>query len=228
MAVSVSLYLNAQAQAQLAQLKAANAAPLARIDARVKAVNTQQDAVQTLRTETNELRESLEKLQSADPAKREEAIRAFVAQYNELTSAFKSRTAKGGSLATAIDVRMAQGGLRNPFQSIEAILALRAAGVETTREGLKVSGAPGEEFDAQSIVIAFESTLAMLERRLDSVSTRLESTVTRLGNDRERYERIVERANERTERSFVKMYQVMQAMQAANGNSGGGGLSIFG
>ena len=100
--------------------------------------------------------------------------------------------------------------------------------METTRAGLEVSGAPGEEFDAQGLVVAFESTLAMLERRLDSVSMRLESTVTRLGNDRERYERIVARADERTERSFVKMYQVMQAMQQATGGNTGGGLSIFG
>ncbi len=229
MAVPISVYLNAQAQTQLAQLKAANAIPLSRIDARVQAANTQQTAVQALRSETSELRETLASLQGADPAKREDAIRAFVAQYNELTTAFKSRTAKGGTLATATDVRMAQGGLRGPFQSIEALLALRAAGVETTREGLKVTGAPGAEFDAEAITQAFESTLSMLERRLGSVSQRLENTVTRLGNDRERLESIVSRANSRTEKSFMKMYQVMQAMQAAGGGgTAGGGLSIFG
>ena len=227
MTSSATVYLSATAQTQLNQLKAANATPLNRIDARSQAATKQQSSVTTLSSEATQLRDALEKLKSADAAGQADAIKTFVKEYNDLTTAFKSATGKGAVLSSASEVRFAQSNLRDPFQTIDVLSALKSAGVETTREGLKVAGAPSGTLDIASIAAAFENTLTQVDKRLSSVKTRLDNQLSNLSKERARVALTVERRNERTEQSYLKMYQVMQAMQGGSGGSTGA-ISLFG
>ena len=225
MVAPMTVYLNASAQAQLSQLKAANAVPLNRIDARSQTATKQQTSVTALKTEATQVRTALDKLKTAADAGKADAVATFVKEYNELINAFKSSTGKGAVLSTASELRFDQGNLRTPFQTSAVLSALKDAGVETTRDGLKLSGAAPGTFDVSAIATAFESTLSAVEGRLSSAGSRLDGQLSRLSQERSRVSLLVDRANTRTEQSYMRMYQVMQAAQSGENS---GAVSLFG
>jgi len=223
---SPTVFLPSSAMSQLNQLKAANNIAINKIDARRSDVNKQSTAASGLKTEADQLKDALGKLSSATDKKA--AVETFVKEYNDLFKAVKTQTAKGATLSRAFDIRTAQSNLREPFLSPDVLSSMRALGIESTREGLKVSGEPDPTANMTTFVNAFQSTVDKVQARIDSFSSRVSQSLERLDKEKERVSERVERMNKRTELSFLKMYQVMQAASNANGSNSSGGVSIFG
>lgn len=213
-----TLFLSPTAQTQLNALKAANAAPLQRLDARKSVVERQRSAIEGVKTEAAQLKSSLQALASGG-APSKDAVASFVKEYNELFDRLKSVTARNAALSTTAEMRFARSDLRAPFASADVLSALRDAGVTTTRDGLAATGSPSEGFSAQALAAAIQSALERVERNVGSAERRVQGVLERIAWDRERAQLQVERANTRTEQMYMKMYEAMQRMNAANAAS---------
>lgn len=223
---SPTIFLPPSAMTQLNQLKAANNVALNKIDARKAEVTKQSNAASGLKTEADQFKDALNKLNTATDKKA--AVETFVKEYNDLFKAVKTQTAKGATLSKAFDIRSAQSNMREPFLSTDVIAAMRGLGIESTREGLKVVGEPDPTANLSTFVTAFQSTVDKVQNRIDSFSSRVSQSIERLDKEKDRVSERVERMNKRTEISFLKMYQVMQAANSANGGSSSGAVSLFG
>lgn len=221
-----TLFLSPTAQTQLNTLKAANAAPLTRLDARRTVVERQQTAIESVRTEVTQLRTSLQALSAGGAAVTQDAVASFVKEYNEVFERLRTVTAKNAPLATASELRFARSALRSPFTSSEVLTSLREAGVATTRDGLVSTGSPAPGFSAQTLAAAIQTALERVERSIGSAERRTQGSLARIAWDRERAQMQVERANTRTKQMYMRMYEVMQRMNAGNASSSQ--FSMFG
>lgn len=223
----MNVFLNATAQSQLAQLKAANQVPLNRLDAKKTAVEKQKTSVETVRKEFDQVKTALNALKgttTAGAAPSAEAVNAFIKEFNELQSVLKAQTAKGAALATNPEARYARSDIRSPFQSLDVLSSARATGFETTRDGLAAAGTPTAAL-TDAAVIQFEAAFSKVEAQLNNAATRMTTKLDTIADERERASRLVDTANKRTEQNFLKMYQMMQII---NSESGSGGSTLFG
>jgi predicted nucleic acid-binding Zn-ribbon protein len=219
-----SIFLSPSAQGQLSALKAANAIPLQRLDARRAGFERQNQALDGIQAEAAQLRRSIDELASNPSAGRAE-VATFVREFNELFERLGSATARGAVLGMSSELRFARRDLRAPLANVEVLAALREAGVATTRTGLSVVAEPAVGFSAQAVASAVRSALERVEASTQAAERRVQGFIGRIGAERERAQAQVQRANARTEAMFFRMYEAMQRMAA--GNAGASSTSIF-
>jgi flagellar capping protein FliD len=219
----MNIYLTSSAQSQLTQLKAINQIPLTRIDAKTKTAQTEQKAIESVKTELGQAKAALAKLGSETGAPSADVVNAFVKEFNELQSLLKKSTDKDATLSRNAEARNARTDVRSAFSSYEVLSAARAAGIETTRDGLVAVNAT-EALTPEALQKMGEA-LDKVASGMDSANSRASARLDTLAKERERAATFVTAADARTEKNFLKMYQIMQAMNAeTTGASKFGGL----
>lgn len=213
----MNILLTPAAQSQLSQLKAINQIPINRIDGRHAAVDKEKTAVDAVSKEVLAVTSALTALESPTTPPTQEAVNAFVKEYNTLQTMLRAQTAKGGTLALTREARDARTDVRNPLSNVDVLSALSALGIETTRDGL-VSNRPATATMGLSAIAALDTAFSKVGTELSSASTRLAAKETSLDNEKTRANVMVTRTNARTEKNFLKMYQAMQQMNSSNGN----------
>lgn len=213
--LAASLYLDTAGQNQLATLKKANQIPLTRIDKKITDVKTKQPTLNTVKTEVSELKAALQKIRDAKPEEKADAIKGFVKEFNDVQRQLTSTTNKDGSLRSLASVRDARSNLRNPFSDINVLNELKAVGVVTNRDGLTAGLTATATDISEAVLSKIESTVDLVAGRVSSADSQLSTQLDRLNDERSRAKLSVDRADKRTEQSFIKYYQLIKTMNEA-------------
>lgn len=217
----MNVFLSASAQSQLAQLQAANAVPLNRISSKMTTVKNQQAALSSVQTEFSKAKDALKKLEGdGTTPPTADAVKAFVSEFNNLENLLASKTGKGGSLQMTSQIRSARFDLRSPFSNYSVLSSAKAAGLDTSKDGLVTTAAAPTAALTPDAVAALEAAFAKVSTELTNASTQMQSKLDDLSKQQTRVQERVDAANTRTTNNFMKMYQIMQQMNSGTGTSG--------
>lgn len=211
-------YLPATAQSQLTQLKAANNVPLSRIQSNISEVKSKGSSIDSIQKAMDNLQDAIKTLRdpTLTPEARTAAMKDLAADFNAVQSYLKNANAKGAKLQGMSEIRSAPNTLRRDFADAAVQADLKAAGMSSSAEGLKVTSATPGVLSAATLD-KLEATITAIDERISGAKGRLDSQVDRLNSQMERVKRQVDAANSRTEKNYMKYYQAMQSMNSASG-----------
>ena len=226
MPVAPSIFLPTANQQQLQALISANHTKLSALSSKAKAAEQGKSAVVSLSSQLQKVQSDLNQLRSSDPAAKVSALQSLVNDYNGLMQQLTDKTAKGAVLNSANDIHSSKTEARKPFLDLNVTAALKAAGVSVTQNGLSVTGTLSGAGDLSVVADAFATALGRVSTSFTYATQRFTNTADRISKDTARETSRVEKLDKVTTSKYLKMYQIMQAMQSATGASGT--VSIFG